>query len=394
MTRRVVVASDKFKGSLTAAQVADALEEGLRRGSALGGADELEIVRSPVADGGDGTLDAAVAAGFTRVPLTVAGPLGDPVETAWARSGRRAVVELADCSGLLRLPGPPTPASALAAHTYGTGEAVAAAVAAGCHDILLGVGGSCSTDGGAGLLAALGAWIGADETGAAAAPETARRCDRDASTLRRASRVDLTGVRASMTGVRLRVATDVDAPLLGRRGSATVFGPQKGAGADEVALLESELERWADTLDAAARRIDSPRALAGAGAAGGAAYGAVAGAGATLTSGVEAVLDLVGFDAVLDGADLVITGEGSLDEQSLQGKAPFGVLRAARARGIEVVAVCGRTTLTPASLAAAGFCATHTILSREPDVERAMADAASHLVALGERIAQAPPTPR
>lgn len=378
---RLVLASDKFKGSLTAAQVADAIEAGVRRrwlalaatGRVSG---EVEIVRSPVADGGDGTLAAAVAAGFTRVPLVVTGPLGDPVSTAWAQSGSRAVVELAECSGLLRLPSAPSSWTAREATTVGTGEAVAAAVTAGCDDILLGVGGSCSTDGGTGLLLALGALFSSSTAGGTA--------------LRTAASVDLAPVRRRLRGVRLRVATDVDAPLLGPTGAAAVFGPQKGATVGDVADLENELAQWADTLDAAAGiPLDSsPRTAAGAGAAGGTAYGALAGAEAWVTSGAEAVLDLVGFASALDDADLVVTGEGSLDEQSLQGKAPLGVLEAARARGIPVVAVCGRTTLPSAALATAGFADVYAIVDREPDVERAIADAAEHLVVFGELIAE------
>jgi glycerate kinase len=382
----VVLASDKFKGSLTAAQVADALEEGLlRRWAALvaeGRASGTpDVRRVPVADGGDGTLDAALAAGFARMPITVPGPLGDPVPTAWARRGDVAVVELADCSGLLRLPAPPTPASALTAATTGTGHAVAAALRAGCREVLLGLGGSASTDGGAGLLQGMGAVL--EGTTDPTRPVTA-------------TQVDLDPVRALLGGRRIVLATDVDNPLLGPHGAAAVYAPQKGAGPADVARLEADLARWADLLEGTAgtaapldRSRDRHRDRPGAGAAGGAAFGALAGAGAALASGVEAVLDLVGFADALDGADLVVTGEGSLDEQSLRGKAPVGVQAAATRAGVPTIAVCGRTTLDPATLTAAGFGTVHAVTDLQPDPERAMAEAATYVAVLGERVAEA-----
>lgn len=374
---RVVLASDKFKGSLTATQVADALEEGLRRrwaelvrqGRASGTPD---VRRVPVADGGDGTLDAALAAGFRRVPLTVTGPLGDPVPAAWARRDDVAVVELADCSGLLRLPAPPTSSSALASTTTGTGEAVAAALRSGCREVLLGLGGSASTDGGAGLLRGLGAVLGG--TSDTRRPVTA-------------THVDLAPVHALLAGRRLVLATDVDNPLLGEHGAAAVYGPQKGAGPADVALLEADLARWADLLEDTAGRSGC-RDVPGAGAAGGVGFGAVAGGGATVASGVGAVLALVGFAAALDGADLVVTGEGSLDEQSLRGKAPVGVQAAAAEAGVPTVAVCGRTTLDRTTLTAAGFAAVHAVTDLQPEPARAMAEAATYVEVLGARVAE------
>lgn len=382
----MVLASDKFKGSLTAAQVADALEEGLlRRWAALVAEERAsgtpDVRRVLVADGGDGTLDAALAAGFARMPITVPGPLGDPVPTAWARRGDVAVVELADCSGLLRLPAPPTPASALTATTTGTGHAVAAALRAGCREVLLGLGGSASTDGGAGLLQGMGAVL--EGTTDPTRPVTA-------------TQVDLDPVRALLGGRRIVLATDVDNPLLGPHGAAAVYAPQKGAGPEDVARLEADLARWADLLESTAgtgahrdRSRDRPRDRPGAGAAGGTALGALAGAGAAVASGVEAVLDLVGFADALDGADLVVTGEGSLDEQSLRGKAPVGVQAAAARAGVPTIAVCGRTTLDPATLTAAGFGTVHAVTDLQPDPERAMAEAATYVAVLGARVAEA-----
>ena len=361
---RVVLAADKFKGSLGALEVADALRRGLVR-TAPG----ATVVRVPVADGGDGTLEAALAAGYERRPVSVTGPTGLPVDTAYARRGGTAVVELADASGLLRLPGPLDP---WGAGTLGTGELVTAAVADGCSRIVLGVGGSCSSDGGAGLLTALGARV-LDATGTPVAP--------GAAGLLHAHTLDLAPLRARLHGVRLVLASDVDNPLLGPSGAAAVYGPQKGVCPDDVPRLDAALARWADLVAAATGR--DLRDVPGAGAAGGAGFAALAVLGAEVRSGVETVLDLVGFDDAARGADLVVTGEGSLDEQSLRGKTPVGVVAAARRLGVPVVAVCGRTTLDADALAAAGFRRTWSLADREPDPAVSMREAGLLLTEVG-----------
>jgi glycerate kinase len=361
----VLLATDKFKGSLTAAEVAAALGRGLARPG-------VSVSRVPVADGGDGTLDAALAAGFTRVPVRVTGPVGEPVDTAYARRGTTAVVELADASGLLRLPGATAP---LTASTHGTGELVAAALDAGCGTVVLGVGGSCSTDGGAGLVTGLGGRV-LDRSGAPVPPGGAG--------LARATALDLDPLRARLAKVRVVLASDVDNPLLGPAGAAAVYGPQKGATPDDVVRLEQALTSWADLVARTTGR--DLRAVPGAGAAGGAGFGALALLGAELRSGVETVLELVGFDDAVREADLVVTGEGSLDEQSLRGKAPVGVLAAAARHGVPVVAVCGRTTLAPETLREVGFAGAHALTDLEPDPARCMTDAARLLTTLGRRL--------
>lgn len=361
---KVVVAADKFKGSLTAREVADAVRAGVTRSAPL-----ARVVRVPVADGGDGTLDAALSAGFERRPVTVTGPTGDPVHTAYARRGQMAVVELADASGLQRLPGPPAP---WVAGTLGTGQLLATAIADGCRQIVLGVGGSCSTDGGAGLVAALGARL-LDADGKAVAA--------GAAGLRDVHHLDLTSLRARLAGVSVVLACDVDNPLLGPGGAAAVYGPQKGAGPDDVPLLDAGLARWADLV--ARTTGQDLRDAPGTGAAGGAGFAALALLGAELCSGVQTVLDLVGFDDVARSADLVVTGEGSLDEQSLRGKAPIGVVTAAMRLGIPVVGVCGRTTLDPDTLAHAGFRRVWSLADREPDPAVSMRDAARLLTDVG-----------
>jgi len=376
---KIVVAPDKFKGSLPATQVAAAIAAGLRAG--LPGA---EVITIPVADGGEGTVEAAVAAGFERVPVTAAGPTGDPVRASYARRGEVAVVELACVCGLARLPGGPSSprAAPLTASSFGAGEVLRAALEAGARRIILGVGGSASTDGGAGLLQALGARVldAGGEPVRTGGPALGGGGLRDVATL------DLSGLHPGLRAAEVILAADVDNPLTGPDGAAEVYGPQKGASPAEVALLDEGLRRWTAVV-AAATGTDWSRAP-GAGAAGGVGFAALAVLGATRRPGVELVLDLAGFEDALDGADLVITGEGSLDTQSLAGKAPVGVARAAARRGIPVVAVAGRSTLTEAELAAAGITAAYPLSDLEPDLDRSRAEAARLLRQVGQMIAR------
>jgi len=367
---KIVVAPDKFKGSLSATQVAAAVAAGLHAGRP-----GAEVVTIPVADGGEGTVDAAVAAGFERVPVTAAGPAGDPVRASYARRGEVAVVELAGVCGLARLPGG-RPA-ALTASSFGAGEVLRAALEAGAQRIILGVGGSASTDGGAGLLQALGARV-LDTSGEPVRPGGAG--------LREVAALDLTGLHRAQYPAEIILAADVDNPLTGPDGAAEVYGPQKGASPAEVAALDAGLRRWAAVVAAAVGR-DWSR-TPGAGAAGGVGFAALAVLGATRRPGIELVLDLAGFETALDGADLVITGEGSLDAQSLAGKTPVGVARAAARRGIAVVAVAGRSTLREAELAAAGIAAVYPLTDLEPDLERCRAEADRLLRRTGQMIAR------
>lgn len=365
---RVLIASDKFKGSLTAAEVAAAVSAGVRRVLP-----DAVVETAPVADGGDGTLAAAHAAGFDLVPVTVAGPTGEPVRTSYARRGDLAVVELADATGLVRLPGDPDP---LRASSRGAGEALAAAIDAGCREIVLGIGGSASTDGGAGVLRGLGARL-LDADGDEVAD--------GGGCLDEVARVELDAVRRRVDGVVVTVACDVDNPLTGARGAAEVYGPQKGATPEQVRRLDAALGHWADVV-AAATGTDV-RDHPGAGAAGGVGFAALAVLGAELRSGIELVLDLVGFHDRLPGVDLVVTGEGALDEQTLHGKAPAGVAAAAGRAGVPVVAVCGVNRLDPARMRVAGIEAAYALADIEPDLQRCLTDGIPLLEQLGERIA-------
>ncbi len=365
-TARVLVAADKFKGSLTAVQVAERVTAGLRRI-----APEVPVDTLPVADGGDGTVAAAVAAGFERREARVTGPLGDPVTAAYALRDTTAVVEMAEASGLQHLPeGVFAP---LTATTYGSGELLLAALEAGARTIVFGVGGSATTDGGAGMLAALGARF-LDADGKPVGP--------GGGGLAELASADLSGLDPRLSGVDLILASDVDNPLTGPTGAPEVYGRQKGATEEDIAVLDAALAHYASVLGP-----DHAR-LPGAGAAGGIGYGALVALGARFRPGIEVMLDVLGFAPALARATLVITGEGSLDEQTLHGKAPAGVAAAARAAGIEVVAVCGRLALPPEALGRAGIRRAYALTELEPDPAVCMAEAGPLLERAAESIAR------
>jgi glycerate 2-kinase len=370
MSRHVVIAPDKFKGTLTAAQVAAHVAAGLSR--ACPG---LKTVQVPVADGGDGTIDAAQAAGYRRVEMGVRGPTGIATTAAFALSEGTAIIESAQASGLSRLPdGVPAP---LTASSRGVGELMLAAVRMRAKRIVLGLGGVATTDGGAGLVTALGARL-LDESGAQLPPGGAA--------LARLHRIDISKLK-DLSGTEVIAATDVDNPLLGMDGAAAVYGPQKGASAQDVASLEDGLARWADVAERTLGRVS--RDERGAGAAGGLGFAALAFLGATIRPGIELMLDLLSFAGHLPGARLVITGEGALDTQTLHGKAPVGVARAtaAVAPDLPVVAVAGVCTLTAEQLRSAGISAAYALADIEPDLSRCREQAGPLVEDLAQRLA-------
>ncbi len=367
---RVLIAPDKFKGSVTAAEAATALRAGL-----LGSRPDLKVVLLPVADGGEGTVDAAISAGYQTMPVVAEGPTGEAVDTCFAVLDGTAVVELADVAGLRRLPGDKAP---LTASSYGVGQVIAAALDAGATTIVLGIGGSSSTDGGAGMLQALGVRL---------AGQDGTDLERGGAALAGLMEIDLAGLDRRLRpggGSTVLVASDVNNPLLGLSGAAAVFGPQKGATPAEVEILDAALARFA-AATASVTGLDLAGA-AGAGAAGGTGFGALAYLGAKLVPGVDLVLDLIGFDDALAGAGLVITGEGSMDTQSLGGKAPIGVARAAARHGVPVVAVAGQVRLSAEEVTGAGFAAVYALTDTEPDRAASMARAEELLRQVGAQI--------
>ncbi len=380
---RVVIAPDKFKGSLTAPEVAAHVARGLA--AAVPGVITDEV---PVADGGDGTVDAAVTAGYRRAEVTVPGPTGEPVTAAFAISGETAVIESAQACGLSRLPGGRR--APLTATSEGVGELIGAAADLGARRIVLGLGGVATTDGGAGMVHGLGARL-LDANGREVAPGGAA--------LAGLRTLDLTGLR-DLSDVEFLLASDVDNPLLGPEGAAAVYGPQKGASPADVPVLDAALARWADVAEAAlgeVRPLDlgwGPdqwrfRDRPGAGAAGGLGFAALAFLEAQMRPGIEEMLELVSFGPRVAEASLVITGEGSLDEQTLRGKAPTGVAQATTAAspGTPVVAVAGTCSLDADRLARAGFAAAYALSDIEPDVQSSMANAGPLLEKLAQQIA-------
>ncbi len=359
------MAPDKFKGSLTAREAAAALAAGIAHARP-----DAEITQLLVADGGDGTVDAFVAAGWERVELTAPGPTGDPEPTAYAMRDAIAVVELAAVVGLVKLPGDdPDP---LGASTYGLGVVIAHALARGATEVIIGLGGSASTDGGAGMLQALGARI-LDAEG--------RELALGGAALAYATEFDRSGLDSHIAAARFTLACDVDNPLLGPTGATAVYGPQKGATAGDLPILEAALANWS--------RLVGPdfADLPGAGAAGGTGFGALAVLGAQVHSGIEVILDLLDFRTLVGDATLVITGEGSLDSQSLHGKAPIGVCSVAQAAGVPAVAAVGRTTLAADEIRSAGFAACYALADLEPDPAQSMSNAGPLLQKVGEQIA-------
>jgi glycerate kinase len=357
----VVVAPDSFKGSLTSVQVAAALRDGWLRARPGD-----EVLLAPLADGGEGTLVAIAAAGGWDWQETRADdPLGRPITARWLRSadGSRAAVEMAEASGLSRVA--PAERDPIAASSAGTGQLMLAALSAGVRHVVLGIGGSATTDGGAGIVAQLGG-----------------RIDTDA--------VDLAGLDRRLAEVDLRIACDVSNPLLGKNGAAATYGPQKGASPEQVGRLDAALGRWADRLERATgcRERDTP----GAGAAGGVGFALLClrdrFRSLDLVPGVELVMDETDLDGKLARADLVITGEGRIDEQTAFGKTALGVARRAHARGIPTIAVGGGVTPEGIEALSEFGAVVVPVVERPQAVEEAMAAGSTPVERCGERIAQ------
>lgn len=367
---RVVVAPDSFGGTLTATAAADAIATGWRRAAPD---DELRLL--PLADGGTGFVDVLHAGvGGQWHELEVTGPFGAPVAARWLRIGDTAYLESAAACGLHFVArADRTPDTARTVTTRGVGELIAAARADGVTSVVIGLGGSATTDGGAGMLAALGA-VATDAAG--------NPLGQGGSPLIDIARLD--GMPA-IDGIELVAAVDVDNPLLGEHGAAATFGPQKGADAATVAELDAALARFADALAAAFGRDvrDEP----GAGAAGGLGAALLA-CGARQVSGAGLVRELVGLDAELDSAGLAVTGEGSFDWQSLRGKLITAVARAAADRGVPCVVLAGQVSVGRREAAAAGVDSAYSVSEDAGGVEASMADPAGTLAALAERVAK------
>lgn len=323
---KILLVPDSFKGTLSSRQVCQVMAGQLRRFFP-----QAQVKSIPVADGGEGSVEAFLAAaGGERRTRTVTGPFGEPVEAFYGvlGDGRTAVIEMAACAGLPLAEGRLNPERAT---TYGVGELLLAAKEAGCTKAILGLGGSCTNDGGVGAAAALGAkFTRAD--GAAFIPT--------GGTLGEIAALDVSPVAQALQGMELTAMCDIDNPLYGDAGAAAVFAPQKGADAAMVARLDAGLRHLGQVAARCLGRDFSH--LPGAGAAGGLGFGMAAFCGAQLRMGIDAVLDAVGFDSLLPGTDVVFTGEGKIDSQSARGKVVSGVAARCRKAGVPVVAVVGQ----------------------------------------------------
>jgi glycerate kinase len=357
---KVVIAPNAFKGCLTASEAARAMASGTLR--ALPAAD---VVQVPVADGGDGLVDVSIEAlGGVACRHTVAGPRFEPVEATYCyvEALDLATIEMALASGLALLP--PDRRDPTCTTTLGTGELIVAALDKGVGRIGVGIGGSATNDGGIGMAAALGIRF-LDATGAAVEPVGGE--------LGRIRRIDMAGRDPRVENVRFEAVCDVDNPLCGPNGASTVYGPQKGATPEQVRMLDDGLANLADVIQ---RELGlGVRDLPGAGAAGGLGAGLHAFVGAELRRGVDLVLDLVGLENKLKGADLALTGEGQINFQTVFGKAPAGVAQAARAAGVPCVAIAGSVGDDLGDLHAVGLDAVFSLASGPLTLERCMSDA-------------------
>ena len=390
--RRVLLAIDSFKGSVSSAQAEAAVVEGMRRVWP-----DAQVAALPLADGGEGTLDAVAACGGELVTCGVAGPFGERVPARMLVDGEHesAVIEMAEAAGIGY--SPCTESSALAATTNGVGELMLRAVRTGAKTLYIGLGGSATNDGGAGMLQALGARV--VDQGCDIAPGLAG--------LEHVASIDLAPALRALNGVRVVVLSDVENPLVGRRGALAVFGGQKGLPTDDAEALrryDSWMVGYGRLLDAAiigvraqgllrvpegARTFGSVLGVPGAGAAGGLGAALLA-LGAELRSGVETVLDFVGFDERVRDVDLVITGEGNMDEQSAAGKAPVGVARRAKRCGKPVVAVVGGRAVNLDTVCVQGIDLVLPICRKPMPLDQALEprEATANLICAGESAAQ------
>lgn len=369
---KIVIAPDSFKESLSAPEVAAAIARGWQRVFP-----EAECLLRPMADGGEGTVDALLAAvGGERRECWVRGPMGEPVRAHWGWLGEgTAVIEMAAASGLHWVPREQR--DARVASSFGTGELIAEALQAGASRIILGLGGSATNDAGAGLLQALGMRF-LDDQG--------RELAAGGAALAALDQLDLSGLDARLLQVQIEVAADVDNPLCGARGASAVFGPQKGATPEQVAELDTALGRFARI--AAATLGEDHAEYPGVGAAGGLGFAARAFLKATFRPGIELVAELSGLAEAVQGANLVITGEGRMDAQTLHGKTPVGVARVAQDAGVPVIALAGSLGEDYQALYDAGIEAAFSLAPGPLSLEQAMAAAAGELEARAVDIAR------
>jgi glycerate kinase len=363
---KIVIAPDSFKGSASSTEIATWLEAGIKWVIP-----ECETIIIPIGDGGEGTLSALLCAGFTKQSHLVTGPSGNNVMADIAVKGEIALVELAQASGLSQLfDGQLLP---LTATSYGTGELIKYALDAGAEQIILAVGGSATTDAGAGALQALGAkLLQSDDTEIAHGGAALSNC----------TSIDISELDSRLATTRFILASDVTNPLLGPTGAAAIYSPQKGANPADVALLEAGISHFAELVG------DQNAITPGAGAAGGFGFMAYTFLNAQPASGIDTVLKLVNFRERISSADLIITGEGKFDSQSLSGKAPLGIYQMSREQNIPVALVCGQIKLNSSAINTPIFHSLHALNSLEPDINQCMKNPRPIVEKIGVAIAK------
>lgn len=374
---KVLLAVDKFKGTLSGTQLSEALALGIQSV-----ASHHSVVHCPIADGGDGTVDAALAAGYTEMLCQVTGPFfGQKVTAryAYSETEHTAVLEIAQACGMASLA--PEQLDTWRATSYGVGELLLHAVEKGPQTVVIGLGGSATTDGGAGMLQALGVSF-RDRQGRELAP--------GGGALAELAGVDISGLDTRLQNLNIIIASDVSNPLVGPHGAAAVYGPQKGATPEQVPLLGQNLEKLAVFVEEPLNVSRGTFAQApGAGAAGGLGFACLSVLGASMSPGVDICCEFTGFYDALASADLVITGEGKFDEQTLQGKGPAGVAAAAHRRGIPAIAVCGINELSREQSQEAGFAAVYSVTAdTSASLAQSLADPAPYVRELGALIAR------
>lgn len=374
---KIVIAPDSFKESLSALQVAAAIEAGMRDVFP-----DAEYVKVPVADGGEGTVQAMIdATGGARIEARVTGPMGGQVDAFYGRTGDAGdaptgVIEMAAASGLELVP--PDARDPRVATSRGTGELILHALDAGSRRFVLGVGGSATNDGGAGMLQALGVRL-LDADGVDIGP--------GGGALARLARIDASGLDARILDSEFHIACDVSNPLTGPRGASAIFGPQKGATPAMVAQLDANLAHYADVVARDLGRDE--RGMPGAGAGGGIALAMVVFLRGRLRPGIEIVTEAVRLDAAVRGADLVITGEGRIDGQTVNGKTPMGVARVAAAAGVPVIGIGGGLAPDAGAVHAHGIDAVFAAVCRPCTVAEALAAAEANLRSAARNVAAA-----
>ena len=364
---KIVIVPDSFKGSASSQEVAQWIENGI-----LSVIPDCETIKIAIGDGGEGTLDAVIGAGFNPIEVKVAGPTNKTVQSKFGMRDATALVELAQASGLSQLP--EKKLEPLIATSYGTGELIKAALDHGAKKIILAVGGSACTDAGAGALQALGAKL-LDGQG--------REIAHGGPALQECQEIDLSSLDPRIAEVEFILASDVTNPLLGAHGAAHIYSPQKGATAADVQTLEDALTHFSQIAGSA--HINTT----GAGAAGGFGFMALTYLNAQARSGIEMVLDLVHFEKHLAGADLVITGEGKFDSQSLSGKAPIGILEIASQQTVPVALICGQASLNSSDEIVEKFQSISALHSFESDIDKCITQPGPIIEKIAASIAKA-----